>query len=39
MLLTQPMPVAVWLDATDRPVRLVYQGTRFTAIDEPKLPR
>ena len=27
MLLTQPMPVAVWLDAADRPARLVYQGT------------
>ena len=40
MLLTHPMPVAVWLDAADRPARLVYQGTRFTTIDEPTpLPR
>ena len=35
MLLAQPTPVAVWLDAADRPARLVYQGTRFTTIDEP----
>ncbi|GAA1821081.1 hypothetical protein [Agromyces neolithicus] len=35
MLLAQPTPVAVWLDATDRPARLVYRGTRFTTIDEP----
>ncbi|GAA1755217.1 hypothetical protein [Agromyces humatus] len=35
MLLAQPAPVAVWLDDADRPVRLVYEGARYTTIDIP----
>ncbi|WP_157421521.1 hypothetical protein [Agromyces sp. Leaf222] len=33
-------PVAVWLDASDLPTRLVYKGTRYRVIDTPTpLPR
>lgn len=33
-------PVAVWLDSSDRPARLVYRGARYRVIDTPTpLPR
>lgn len=28
-------PVAVWLDSSHRPARLVYRGTRYRVIDTP----
>lgn len=28
-------PVAVWLDSSGRPVRLVWKGTRYTVSDTP----
>ena len=28
-------PVAVWLDGSERPARLVYHGTRYRVIDTP----